>query len=641
MFPLKHPFSSVSAKIWALTVMLLFAAFLRVSAVDYALPYIVNIDEPNVYRLTQDMRGVLDSGWRGQWLDGYPPGYMVFYGLIVEGMNRLNVFDIHQDMSKVIGMMRIFNSLIDLLTMSFVIYLARQLGGWRAALLAGSIYMVSFPFVRNAAIALRDPLFALTAVMCVVFGLWAWRRDSVRWGLASTALGLVAVAVKYPAAPVLILPALFFLRQLYTRRAAALPGAIAAAAMVAGSAYYLWFAYGGGNLHNIEAIQAKSFFLQNLFEPERWFNVFKAIGGTLGFCLTIAAVLILIDLYRNRERKAYIRQVITSDMLLIGLTAFAVLAIIPGFLAEISAALYPVRYTLPAAAIFVPVVAALVARRIRSWRPMLQIGVGLLFVVALLPDLATYALPLRLTNTYTEAQKWFEANIPDGSVIWMDHYDPYVSLSRYDKGYRGYKSFTGLYAPDNLTTTPELRETVQYLYLRAEDEAVWPYSQGWQGLDQMTRIKTFSGPQYNTPYLSIYVPYALPNAQETHFTLGEVQLTLRGIAAEPSTNTITVTSFWQANSAQPPHDYSYGLYLTPSGNPTDVVAQKDGGLGHRPTSAWNDPNEILRGEMQPLTYENLPAGEYDLWLVIYDSSTGERFALENGETALKLQTLDL
>lgn len=74
--------------------------------------------------------------------------------------------------------------------------------------------MVATPFVRNASIALRDPLFALTAMFCVVFRLWAWRRDSVRWGLLSTALGLVAVAVKYPAAPVLILPALFFLRYL-------------------------------------------------------------------------------------------------------------------------------------------------------------------------------------------------------------------------------------------------------------------------------------------------------------------------------------------------------------------------------------------------------------------------------------------
>jgi hypothetical protein len=120
-----------------------------------------------------------------------------------------------------------------------------------------------------------------------------------------------------------------------------------------------------------------------------------------------------------------------------------------------------------------------------------------------------------------------------------------------------------------------------------------------------------------------------------------VQLTLRGIQADPTGSEIDVMSFWQANAVQPQHDYSYSLYLTPSGEPTNVVAQRDGGLGQRPTSTWSDPEEILRGEMQPLTYENLPTGDYDLWLVIYDSGTGQRFALENGETALKLQTVKL
>lgn len=140
MLPLKRSVPSLPLFLGVLAPILLFAAFLRFSAVDYALPYILNLDEPNVYRLTQDMRGVLEAGWRGAWLDGYPPGYMAFYAVILEGMNSLNVFDIHQDMGKVIGMMRIFNSFIDLLTMSLVIYLARQLGGWRAAILAGGIY---------------------------------------------------------------------------------------------------------------------------------------------------------------------------------------------------------------------------------------------------------------------------------------------------------------------------------------------------------------------------------------------------------------------------------------------------------------------------------------------------------------------
>src|SRR5690606_8091426 len=139
---------------------------------------------------------------------------------------------------------------------------------------------VSTPFAQNASIALHDPLMAMTVMGCVVCGLHAWRRDSVWWALLSTFIGLISVAVKYPAAPALILPALFFLRYLYRKRAAALPGSALALIMVLGAAYYLWFAYGGGNLQNFEGNQARNFFVQNSLSPERWFNVIKALIGT-------------------------------------------------------------------------------------------------------------------------------------------------------------------------------------------------------------------------------------------------------------------------------------------------------------------------------------------------------------------------
>ena len=143
MLPLKRSVPSLPLFLGVLVPILLFAAFLRFSAVDYALPYILNLDEPNVYRLTQDMRGVLEAGWRAEWLAGYPPGYMAFYQVVVEGMNGLHLFDIHQDMGKVIGMMRIVNALVDMLTMALVIHLARQLVDWRAALLAVAAALVA------------------------------------------------------------------------------------------------------------------------------------------------------------------------------------------------------------------------------------------------------------------------------------------------------------------------------------------------------------------------------------------------------------------------------------------------------------------------------------------------------------------
>jgi hypothetical protein len=608
-----------------LTLILLFAASIRIMAVDYALPYIVNPDEPNVYRLVEGYRGVLDAGWRAEWLAGYPPGYMALYQVIVEGMDRLHTFDVHQDMGKVIGMMRIFNSLIDMLTMALVIYLARHLAGWRAGLLAAGVFAVSTPFVQNASIALRDPLFAMTTLACVVCGLRAWRRDSVWWALLSTFIGLIAVAVKYPAAPVLILPALFFLRYLYQKRAAALPLSALALLMVLGTAYYLWFAYGGGNLSNFEGNQARNFFVQNSLNATRWFNVIKAVLGTLGIGLAIGTIV------------ALVRRRTTPDILLIGLTGVAVLAITPGYLAELSSTNYPVRYILPATAIFIPVAAALVTQLMRRWSNAVQLVIGLLCVAVLVPDLVSYALPLRLTNPYTEGQRWFEANIPDNSVIWMESLDPFKSLSRYDKGYRGYKSFVGLYAPDYSNVTPEDHDRVQYLYLTAEDEKKWPLSKGWEPLDEFTKIKTIGGPNYNPPALSVYAMYTLPESRDTVFTRGNERLILRNLSIETE-NQGFVESFWQADAAQPSRDYSYSLYITPANEPSNVLAQHDDALGERPTSTWNDPTELVPATIGPIDVSSLAEGEYTLWLVIYDSQSGERFTLGDGSTALQLHT---
>jgi hypothetical protein len=188
--------------------------------------------------------------------------------------------------------------------------------------------------------------------------------------------------------------------------------------------------------------------------------------------------------------------------------------------------------------------------------------------------------------------------------------------------------------------TPEVRDSIQYLYLSESDLSHWPLSDGWESLDHYTRIKTIGGSGFNPPELSIYLPYLLPNAQETAFTLGDVRLVLCGLDVQTD-NSVQVTSYWQADSGRPPRDYSYVIYVTPEDEPSNLQGQIDGGLGQRPTSTWDDPTEILRGEMQPLALDSLPTGEYVVWLALYDSQTGERFSLADGSTTLELTHLSV
>lgn len=639
MRPLKHAIQLQRIRFQCLLVIFfLLAAWLRFAPAPYALPYVVNPDEPNFYRLAQDQRGVLDGGWRKEWLAGYPPGYITFYAAVVEGMNRLHTFDIHQDMGKVVGLMRLVNALIDLVTMACVVRLACLLGGRWAGVIAAGIYSVSTPFVQNAALSLPDPLLTLFVVITVLCGLKAWQRHSVRWALWSTVFGLIAVIIKYPAAPVLLLPGLFFLRELITKRVRAIPTAALALVLVAATAYGLLAVYGGANLNNMESNQVRSHFVENTLSLTRWFNVLKAIGGTLGIGLSLGLVVIGLRLVlaHKRKRREFYEPIVTVEALLILVTGLAVLALVPAYLANIPAALYPVRYTLPAAAIFVAAVAALVARLLVRWPGRMQLLIGLVCMGVLLPDLINYALVMRLPNPFTLAQKWFEENVPDNSVLWMESGDPYISLSHYDRGYRGFKTYSALFAQDVPKPTVEQRQSVDYLYLTSDDEARWPLTPGWENLNRYTRIKTFHGVADVIPSVAVYLPYALPHPQKTQWTLANTRLQLRGFDIRTQAGVVSVMSYWQASPTAPTQDYSYSLYATPIDQPTQVLAQHDSGLGYRPTSTWTDPNEILQAEMAPLDTTGLTAGDYDLWVVVYNSQTGERFALNSGATAWNL-----
>jgi hypothetical protein len=62
----------------------------------------------------------------------------------------------------------------------------------------------------------------------------------------------------------------------------------------------------------------------------------------------------------------------------------------------------------------------------------------------------------------------------------------------------------------------------------------------------------------------------------------------------------------------------------------ETVAQKDGpaGSGHYPTSLW-DPGQIVADELSISLPVELPAGQYELVVGLYDISTGARLFMPN------------
>lgn len=665
-------------------IILLLSFALRMADMPHGLPYVEHPDEPNFYSLANDVRGVRGAYWRNDWLAGYPPGYIWLYAALLNGVDAISQNNIHTDMGVYVGIMRIVSILLDMLTLSLIMVATRWLAGNLASLLAGGVWAVSSAIVQNAVLALPDPPTVFACVLCVVLALKAFRHESFLWIILATLAGLLATIFKYPVAPILLLPAAFCLWQLWRDlRRALLPSAVALV-LVLLTVYGLFFIYGANNLSNVEANTVRSGFLTNLLEPFRWYKVFNGLFGTFGIGLLMVAGITVFYMLKNYQltknfdtdtsppltplpiawrgdlthqklpalyavkkgQGVRIKEKTNRSIVLISLTTlsgFLILAVIPGYLHSYANSIYPIRYTLPAAAVLLIPVAALIGRVIfvpltyyregmarhapTEKTSRLWMGIALaLPMIALLPETIAYQTYMQRPLTYTAMQYWFEENIPENSRIWTIHIDPYVSLSRYDRGYSGFKNFDVVFAPNNIAENGITITKMDYLYLTEDD--LWIVQNQSYPL-----VKHIGGTPYRGPDLYIYRAHPLPNPQAAVFTNSTTRLVLRGIQAEKSAAQVTVESYWQAVNA-PDRIYSYSLYLSPTDDSTDSLAQMDGQLGHRPTNTWVDPEELLRGDLMPLTLPELTPGDYTVWLVLYSWETGERFVLADGTDRL-------
>lgn len=611
--------------LWLYVGLLLVAAALRLASFSYGLPYVDHVDEPNFYLLANDQRGVLDAAWRNNWLEGYPPGYIWSAAAIMTGVDAIADLNIHTDMSNYITVLRLVSIFCDLLTLAALMTLARWLGGYVAGAIAGSGYVIAAEILENSIVALPDPATVLFVVLCALLTMRALQRDSVPLALLGTASGLLAIIFKYPVFPVLLLPAAFFLRDLWRRRVRALPTAALALALVAGVGFYLLFAYGAAGISNSEGLRARTSFFSSVLTPRQWVITLNALFGTIGLpLLAFGGVGLVVHVFRRKPPKRAL------SLLLVFGVAFLLLAVVPGY---VSRQLYPTRYTWPAVALFMPVMAALIAPVLRG-RTLLVVGAVALPLLVGLPEMVSYVASLQRPYTYTYAQQWFEENIPDGSTLWIEGFLNYRSLSRYEAGYPGYKNFAPVYGRDMEAWDNSF--TIDYLYLTEAQRDNWPMTPGWGALDQYTLIKQIGDESMNREVLYVYTTDLLAGQQQTRLG-GADTLILRGIDLVQEGRTLMVPSYWQAPDAAPTVDYSYTLYLTPPDNPRSVVFQQDAGLGQRPTSTWVDPGEVLRGEIAPLTLpEDLSPGEYTVWLGVYYWQTGERLTLDDGSTALRI-----
>jgi len=217
--------------------------------------------------------------------------------------------------------------------------------------------------------------------------------------------------------------------------------------------------------------------------------------------------------------------------------------------------------------------------------------------------------------------------------------------------------------------------TVAHLALQwrtAPDEAVWGHLQSAAGVTLLRRrLPEAQGAVRMTP--SLLLPAALPpgryalaldSASGQHLALGEIQLVDNGTAIETAVaagepldvtfqgltlvsgavhapksvsggDEILVDLAWRADAVLP-KDYTIFVHVLGAAfNPATngpLWGQQDAApwAGQWPTSSWQPGDEALERYCLTLP-DDIPAGDYQLEIGVYDPQTGERLTASNAD----------
>ena len=251
-------------------------------------------------------------------------------------------------------------------------------------------------------------------------------------------------------------------------------------------------------------------------------------------------------------------------------------------------------------------------------------------------------------------EKWEDGDTiltgtPAAAAIYLGHNDFY-SVQR--RGGYDYRILTVENQPvDRWLASPAIR-TEEQLHQTLANNNVWLVLERWglqrEYYDPAFQQQLLAQTYYVTEAQGIFVLRSKPNPQpilsnpanpiEANFD-GKIKLT--GYTIEPEQpapgQPLRLTLYWQPLAALP-HDYTIFVHLRhPDGG---NVAQAD----HRPlgslypTSQW-PVSETIRERSDLYLPDDLPLGNYDLWVGMYLLETGERLPVQNdtsGENAVKL-----
>ncbi len=621
---------------WVVLILILMLGLVpRLLIAPASLPYIDHPDEPSLYLLARQWRGLFQ--FDEPLFQGYPPIYVGLNLVVQVIMEQLG----HPVQGEVIGVLRVISCFFSMATALVTALIARRIAGGFAGLVAAALWAFSPFLIRQAPVALTDPLAALVTMVALWLAVIAATERRNRYvAVWSIAVGAVGIFIKYPVAPVMVAGGLVLLWMLVVenrKQATRYIAIVFLIALVAGAGMLL----NSGAQYSTRYIDrdgATGF--GNLLVPAYAIN---NIAHTLvalepltpAVFLAIVALAVVVYFYARRRGLPRVKE--AGVLLLVALiivqpwavTVFSVVSA-SGRIRDVIPAVGALCALLGVA--LAQLVLVLPKRRQRLAQAVVAVGlVGFVFW----PQVQT-TLPVihdaRLPDTRVALRAWAEETLEPAGV-----YVTYANDKTFNNawsGLPGSKWFAWLRGDDFASQSPEewrQGSGIAYAVLTDGDLLQLAENPNWGDYEEnLLLLREFgASTEHRGPAMSVYRLWRME--QETDVAFGE-GIRLVGYDQQVSDAALSLRLYWQAD-VSPDAEYSLFVHLAPRDS-RGAVSQWDGppAMSSRPTYTWTEPSETIVGEWISVEIpEGIPPGEYRVLVGLYDFYSGQRLAvIDNG-----------
>ncbi len=635
-------------RIWWLTLLLILflAGIMYFTGYKISLPYVDHPDEPS-FNLAAQM--IIDSGTaKPMGYNAYPPGIISVNYLVLKALNS----NIRYPASDFIPIVRLITISIGLSSVAIVAFLGYEMAGLLAGIFAALIWAINPIWNAHLRFATADPYittFALLALWLVCVGV---NRNREAFNTAAGYVLMLAIIFKTQA--IFLMPLILCLPLIRWWGADASARKVILRAwlwnVLRWGLFMFWLVALYPTLDANKIVQwvapTDKLALPSLELLFAHLNITLFSTRSLLVWLAVGLVLAL-ACWRYPDllgRKPLLAVVVALVLFLFGISLFG--------LQEVRQMYFLLALGDLLAGVALAISANWIVKQLKS-RPTFQAYMPKL-VYGLVVIYMLVAIAPAVSASINSAQDASKPDRRNDLAIYMDTSlppAPYIASSENHKtlnrdygGYHGINTFP-LVAIANLSDKP-LDEW------RAQDVtyAIVPADVQWQNYapGQLILLKSYPVDyRFRGPSMLVLRLQPIQHRLETPLSLGSIKLMGYDLSNDKveAVSNFTVNFYWQAD-APTSVPYRVFVHLYPL-DKVEVVTQQDGlplndDLERRPTSSWNDPNEVLISRPFTLTIPtNTPTGHYRVALGFYDPAGSGRLSTASGETFVTVSEIEV